>query len=707
MVKAPVKKPDLTLKFFQSLTGEENPVLTINVFPEKHGCMVRPDIFHGQYDEVMQKAKRFNDQGACVAHCINKTDLKGRKSENITEIRTLVVDLDGAPLDGALATLDHIGIKPHAIVQTSPGRFHLYIFVETSFPKKVFKAIQKRLNRLTGGDPNVCDITRVLRTPGSKNLKNDPFLVSILELCDHPRYSYEEIDSKLPKGEPINDPVMERKEQIDVNRPLQDGERTHALLKLIGTWIRQGFNKQRVRYGLELWNSCNNPPLPDHKLESTLESIWGKDQKEIAINDPVLCEFNANHFVASMGGKTTVVREIGNGDYQYHSVNDFRNLHMNRDKVGDLSTANYWLTHNKRRTYERIVFSPGKPVNDDEYNMYEGLAIEPVQGECRLFLDFIFNVICSGDEKSFGYLLDYLAHLVQKPYEKPGVAIVLRGKEGTGKGTFISYIGKILGSHYVHTADVEQVLGRFNKLLAKCIVLFLDEAIWCGDKKNIGKLKALITEKEIQIEMKGKDCFPVDSFCRLFIATNEDWAAPAGPDSRRFLVLDVSDKHMQDTGYFKTVHEFMFKGGLAAFLYFLLQRDISRFDVRKVPKTDALLEQKMRTLDPIENWLLDILQEGSLSYEEHGFVKDLGWPDEISKDQLFRCFKAQAVGTVKHVAKSSFCMKLKKVIPAIGDVRRTMANGTRQRMFDLPSLDKCRAAFQDSLGQTIDWEDSE
>ena len=79
MVKVPVEKPDLTLKFFQNLTGEENPVLTINVFPEKHGCMVRPDIFHGQYDEVMQKAKRLNDQGACVAHCINKTDLKGRK----------------------------------------------------------------------------------------------------------------------------------------------------------------------------------------------------------------------------------------------------------------------------------------------------------------------------------------------------------------------------------------------------------------------------------------------------------------------------------------------------------------------------------------------------------------------------------------------------------------------------------------------------
>ncbi|GAA4650221.1 hypothetical protein GCM10023116_25040 [Kistimonas scapharcae] len=167
MVKVPVEKPDLTLQFFQNLTGEENPVLTINVFPEKHGCMVRPDIFHGHYDEVMQKAKRLNDQGACVAHCINKTDLKGRSSEHITEVRTLVVDIDTVPLNDGLTALGDIGIEPHAIVETSPGRFHLYIFVETNFPKKVFKAIQKRLNRLTGGDPNVCDITRVLRTPGS------------------------------------------------------------------------------------------------------------------------------------------------------------------------------------------------------------------------------------------------------------------------------------------------------------------------------------------------------------------------------------------------------------------------------------------------------------------------------------------------------------------------------------------------------------
>ena len=666
-----------------------------------------PKILHGTLEEhadVLCKANR--KPGSGIYFMPNETDGKGRKKENIVRVRVNFLDID---VQADTPPIDRFPLKPHAINESSPGKYHAYWLVSDQRLEQ-FTPIQKAIAEKFGGDPSVSDLPRLMRLPGFFHRKKEPFMSNVVEINDHPPYTTAELIEGL--GLDLTKSLSAKKDgnkeytSIDPNKPFCDGERTDPMLKLIGTWIRQGFNKQRVRYGLELWNSCNNPPLPDHKLESTLESIWGKDQKEIAINDPVLLEFNTNHFVASMGGKTTVVKEIGNGDYQYHSVNDFRNLHMNRDKVGDLSTANYWLTHNKRRTYERIVFSPGKPVNDDEYNMYEGLAVEPVQGECKLFLDFIFNVICSGDEKSFGYLLDYLAHLVQKPYEKPGVAIVLRGKEGTGKGTFISYIGKILGSHYVHTADVEQVLGRFNKLLAKCIALFLDEAIWCGDKKNIGKLKALITEKEIQIEMKGKDCFPVDSFCRLFIATNEDWAAPAGPDSRRFLVLDVSDKHMQETGYFKTVHEFMSKGGLAAFLYFLLQRDISSFDVRKIPKTAALLEQKKNSLDPVGGWLMDQLIEGAIIHEQYGVHKNKGWPAEIPKEELFQCFTSQATGNIRHIARNTFFTKLKSILP-LQEVRRQAADGKRQREFILPSLDECRAAFEDYLGQPIDWEDDE
>ena len=616
-----------------------------------------------------------------------------------------MVDLDGAPLDGALAALDKIGIKPHAIDVTSPGRFHLYIFVESNFPKKVFKAIQKRLNRLTGGDPNVCDITRVLRTPGSKNLKNDPFLVSILELSEHPRYSYEEIDSKLPKDEPINDPVMERKEQVDVNRPLQDGERTDALVKMIGKLIYHGANNDFILEMCRTWNKRNIDPLPDDKIVKTLESIRSRNDKKLEENKDFHF-LNSKYAVIKAGTKTCILDKHDHLN-PFITFEDFKKLYSNRyGRDGKLITTS-WLNHPQRQQYSAPVFRPCNKVKEDEYNMYAGLAIQPVNGDCSLFLDFILKVICSYDKVLYEYILDWLAFLVQKPYEKPGVALVFRGKEGTGKGTFVRYVGAIFGRHFKHVFNIEQVLGRFNNLLMDCLLLFLDEALWGGDKKCQGILKGLITEPTVMIELKSKDIIPFDSFCHVIIATNNEWSVPAGKDSRRFCVLDVSDAHMQDTAYFGQLHEQMENGGVQALLHFLLERDISNVDIRKVPKTDALLEQKMRTLDPIENWLLDILQEGSLSYEEHGFVKDLGWPDEISKDQLYRCFKAQAVGTVKHVAKSSFCMKLKKLIPAIGEVRRKMANGTRQRMFDLPSLDQCRAAFQDSLGQTIDWEDDE
>jgi phage/plasmid-associated DNA primase len=37
------------------------------------------------------------------------------------------------------------------------------------------------------------------------------------------------------------------------------------------------------------------------------------------------------------------------------------------------------------------------------------------------------------------------------------------------------------------------------------VLIFADEAIWGGNKKDIGKLKAMVTEEYVMIEAKGKD----------------------------------------------------------------------------------------------------------------------------------------------------------------------------------------------------------
>ena len=102
----------------------------------------------------------------------------------------------------------------------------------------------------------------------------------------------------------------------------------------------------------------------------------------------------------------------------------------------------------------------------------EGFAVEAVAGDCQLYLDHVRDCICDGDETLNDYVLNWMAHLVQKPAELPGVALVLIGDQGTGKGSFVEPLGQILGDHYQHATQMDKVLGRFNMHMAHALLVF-------------------------------------------------------------------------------------------------------------------------------------------------------------------------------------------------------------------------------------------
>ena len=69
-------------------------------------------------------------------------------------------------------------------------------------------------------------------------------------------------------------------------------------------------------------------------------------------------------------------------------------------------------------------------------------------------------------------------------------------KPGAGKGIIVQLFSKIFGKkYYLHCDDFETILGNFNSQLEGKFLVFLDECIWGGNKKDSGKLKLFITEK--------------------------------------------------------------------------------------------------------------------------------------------------------------------------------------------------------------------
>ena len=138
----------------------------------------------------------------------------------------------------------------------------------------------------------------------------------------------------------------------------------------------------------------------------------------------------------------------------------------------------------------------------------------------------------------------YFAHLVQRPYEKPLVALVFRGGKGVGKMRCIERIGALLGRHSLPTSNRRYLVGNFNGHLENCLMFALDEAFWSGDKQAGGHAQGSHHREDHVIEHKGKSCTPSRIKPASLSGTKID--RPVSHDERRFAFFDVGDGRKQD-----------------------------------------------------------------------------------------------------------------------------------------------------------------
>jgi len=343
--------------------------------------------------------------------------------------------------------------------------------------------------------------------------------------------------------------------------------------------------------------------------------------REFAV-DPKLAEFNNKYAVVQNigGGRCRIVYEEDDASMVLQSPGDFKSYYSNEfvtvptgNATKEVPIGKWWFEHRMRRSYRSIVFLPGQEVPDDVYNLWRGFAYEAIPGgSCELYLEHLLTCICSGDQAVFDYVLSWMAMAVQRPWEQGHTALVLRGSQGAGKGTFAKTFYKLFGRHGKQIASAKHLVGNFNAHLRDCVVLFADEAMAASNREHEAVLKTLVTEDSLMVEAKGIDVTEARNYLHVIMASNSDWVVPAGVDDRRFVVLDVSGEHKQDASYFRAINQELNNGGYQALLYQLTTRDLSTFDPRKKPTTAALQDQKTLSFDTLAKWWYSVLQEGML-----------------------------------------------------------------------------------------------
>lgn len=356
-----------------------------------------------------------------------------------------------------------------------------------------------------------------------------------------------------------------------------------------------------------------------------------------------------------------------------------------------------WMESPGRREYKRVVFKP-EGCAPDEYNMWQGFSVEPREGDCTVFLEFLKHCICGGDEEHFDYLLKYLATMFQRPGTVARVAVALRGRQGTGKSSLADIIGSLMPAHYVTVVSTEQLVGNFTGHLDGAVFVFADEAVFPGDKRSEGILKTFITGGLRPSHRKFIELEYIPNCAHLILATNHDWAVPADADDRRWFLVDVSNEHADDRAYFKRLHEAMNEEGKAALLYYLLNYPADDFFELKPPKTRGLLEQKLRSLSAPERFWLDCLAAG-------GIVVDGEWPQEIPTAAVQAKWETVRVMLGdRRSAATELGMNLAQMVPGLVN-RRKSVNSRQVPHYVFPALPYCQAAFARRFGDRITWSD--
>lgn len=429
---------------------------------------------------------------------------------------------------------------------------------------------------------------------------------------------------------------------------------------------------------------------------------------------------NREFALVLMGSKAVIVREMPQAKVEDRvrilSIEAFRAYFSNRrtqvvdsdGKIRVTTWANCWLGHCDRRQFDGIEFHPD-PANaggtENYLNLWRGFSVEPKAdaGRYDIFRDHLLTNVCRGDADLFRWLFGWFAHLVQRPRERVGTALVFRGRMGTGKTKIGEVIGSLIADHYFLVDDPRYITGQFNAHMASCLLMQAEEAVWAGDKAAEGRLKSLITSSMQMIEAKGVDPVRVENYLRLIMTSNEDWVVPAGKEERRFAVFTIGDHARENHGYFQDMQEELDAGGYQALLADLLAFDLSTVNLRQIPKTEALLEQKIRSLKHVERWWLDCLHRGSI------YRGGADWQTEVPKPHVVAEYLADGDRTgVRHRAgETELGISIRKLVPALMEGRKQIrvddGDFKRVRTWCFPSLDECRAAFEELVGQTITW----
>ena len=239
---------------FLTLLDEEESYFTFQTFDDdatgpgerrQNLAQVR----HGKLEGCFSWLCHMNNSGAGIFVTINRTDGLGRKKANMTGIRAVWQEDDGAGLA--------LPIEPHIEVESSPGKYHRYLLADGGDDWQGFDQVMLSMVREYGSDPNAKDRSRVMRLPGFYHLKDPkrPHLVRVVHESGALPLAWNKVLDCFKAPSTIFDNARSHYHGLDVDeakRAIATGENYHGSLRdLAAHYVATGIASEQAIMLLE------------------------------------------------------------------------------------------------------------------------------------------------------------------------------------------------------------------------------------------------------------------------------------------------------------------------------------------------------------------------------------------------------------------------------------------------------------------------
>lgn len=303
---------------------------------------------------------------------------------------------------------------------------------------------------------------------------------------------------------------------------------------------------------------------------------------------------------------------------------------------------------------EVIPHSPFEvPVTNNEFNLFGRYQhkydseFEIDQPLVDMWLNHIRIALCSDVVEYGDYMINWFAHLLQKPHVKTCAVPLLKSKPGAGKNfTFNVFARYVLNpSLTLVVNDLEKIVGRFNSAALGKLFILIDEAMDSGDRKANQKMKNKISEDKQAIEEKFQSIIEVNDFSNYAMSTNHDFNSIVDIGDRRYFCLECSNMYCPDQPgseayWAKMIKSLLTNNAGKHIFHYLLRRDISKFNSRNIPKTTYAKSLKLRQSNSVIRFLLHLrrqyIEDETAGHSGNNYYRD----EKLHRDYMEWCDSA-------------------------------------------------------------------